>query len=303
MDSIETSIKNIRGELKNYLIGNKIKSLVIGVSGGIDSCLCVALARPVCQELNIPLIGRSLPISTNAPDELERAQLTGKVFCDDFKEVNLANYYDKLSDINFVKESSYEMAKMTPQELASIEKGSKIRAGNIKARLRMIYLYNLASVHQGMVLSTDNYTELLLGFWTLHGDVGDYGMIQNLWKTEVYAMAEWIAENECKFLDEQTALTSTIEAMATDGLGVTNKGDLGQIMPDFEGSSREGYKEVDRILQVWEDRFRLGEKQQKIIEAEYSKNPVIQRHKGTAFKRNNPVNIPRAVILYGPSVR
>jgi NAD+ synthase len=303
MDSIETSIKNIRGELKNYLIGNKIQSLVIGVSGGIDSCLCVALAKPICEELDIPLIGRSLPITTNAPDELERAQLTGKAFCTDFKEANLANYFNALSDINFIKEHSSELVKLTPEELAEIEKGSKIRAGNIKARLRMIYLYNIASIHKGMVLSTDNYTELLLGFWTLHGDVGDYGMIQNLWKTEVYAMAEWIRDNECTWLEEETALDLTINALATDGLGVTNRGDLGQILPEWEGSSREGYKEVDRILQVWEDRFRLGEKQQKIIETEYSQNPVIQRHRGTAFKRTNPVNIPRAVILYGPSVR
>jgi len=303
MDSIETSIKNIRGELKNYLIGNKIQSLVIGVSGGIDSCLCVALAKPICEELDIPLIGRSLPITTNAPDELERAQLTGKAFCTDFKEANLANYFNALSDINFIKEHSSELVKLTPEELDDVEKGCRIRAGNIKARLRMIYLYNLASIHKGMVLSTDNYTELLLGFWTLHGDVGDYGMIQNLWKSEVYAMAEWIRDNECTWLEEETALDLTINALATDGLGVTNRGDLGQILPEWEGSSRDGYQEVDRILQVWEDRFRLGEKQQKIIEAEYSKNPVIQRHKGTAFKRTNPVNIPRAVILYGPSVR
>ena len=303
MDSIETSIKNIRGELKNYLIGNKIQSLVIGVSGGIDSCLCVALAKPICEELDIPLIGRSLPITTNAPDELERAQLTGKAFCTDFKEANLANYFNALSDINFIKEHSSELVKLTPEELDDVEKGCRIRAGNIKARLRMIYLYNLTSIHKGMVLSTDNYTELLLGFWTLHGDVGDYGMIQNLWKSEVYAMAEWIRDNECTWLEEETALDLTINALATDGLGVTNRGDLGQILPEWEGSSRDGYQEVDRILQVWEDRFRLGEKQQKIIEAEYSKNPVIQRHKGTAFKRINPVNIPRAVILYGPSVR
>ena len=125
MDSIETSIKNIRGELKNYLIGNKIKSLVIGVSGGIDSCLCVALARPVCQELNIPLIGRSLPISTNAPDELERAQLTGKVFCDDFKEVNLANYYDKLSDINF-------LTNIDEQYLKGVSEGIQISVKLLK---------------------------------------------------------------------------------------------------------------------------------------------------------------------------
>jgi len=66
----------------------------------------------------------------------------------------------------------------------------------MKARIRMILLYDLAGGNDGMVLSTDNYTEYLLGFWTLHGDVGDFGMIQSLWKTEVYDMVEWIRDNE-----------------------------------------------------------------------------------------------------------
>lgn len=279
---------NIREQLAIYLIKNKLKSLVIGISGGMDSCLCAALAKPVCDELKIPLIGRSLPTSTNAPGEIERANLTGKVFCNDFQEVNLAQYFNKLSDINtdngneFYNEFSW-----------------KIRNGNIKARLRMIYLYNLASMTQGMVLSTDNYTEYLLGFWTLHGDIGDYGMIQNLWKTEVYDMAEWLANNECKFIDEQTALTSTIEALATDGLGVTSLGDIGQIMPEFKGNSRDGYKEVDNILRNF-----ILLKEEALMTPNVIKaidkmiiNPVISRHLATQFKRNNPVNIQRNLII------
>jgi nicotinamide-nucleotide amidase len=285
----EEAIKNIRRELENYILGNNIKSLVMGVSGGMDSCLCAVLAKPVCDKLNIPLIGRSMPASSNQPDELERAKLTGKVFCTEFDEMKIEEEY------NF-------MAVRLESNFPRITLDNKIRNGNLKARLRMIHLYDLASLRQGIVLSTDNYTELMLGFWTLHGDVGDYGMIQNLYKSEVYDMAEWIAENECKFLDESTALTSAIEALATDGLGVTNRGDLGQILPTWEGSSRAGYKEVDRILQVWENRFQLGERRQAIIE-QYSGHPVVKRHVGTIFKRVNPVNIPRAVILYGPSIR
>ncbi len=91
----------------------------------------------------------------------------------------------------------------------------------------------------GMVLSTDNYTELLLGFWTLHGDVGDYGMIQNLWKTEVYAMARYIVNN----LDNKkakNALQLCIDAVATDGLGITNN--------DLEQIQAKTYEEVDQIL-------------------------------------------------------
>lgn len=283
----EKAVSNIRGELKSYIQKNNIKSLILGVSGGIDSCLCAALAKPVCDELGIMLIGRSLPISTNAPDEIERAKLTGKVFCHNFEEVSLARYFNELIYIN----PDYSNSNMQTLENDEELKNFKIRNGNIKARLRMIYLYNLASLHKGMVLSTDNYTELMLGFWTLHGDVGDYGMIQNLYKTEVYDMAEWIVENECKFIDEQTAITSTIEALATDGLGVTNKGDLGQIMPEWTGNSRDGYKEVDKILSSFLERMEY-EMETPLDE----KNPVISRHLRTQFKRNNPVNIPRNLI-------
>lgn len=284
----EKAVANIRGELKTYITKNNIKSLIIGISGGMDSCLCAALAKPVCDELNIPLIGRSLPASSNKPDELERAKLTGKVFCTKFFEQSIEEEYDFM----YSKISS-NMIFHAPNPEGSI---TRIRNGNLKARLRMIHLYDLASYNKGMVLSTDNFTELMLGFWTLHGDVGDYGMIQNLYKSEVYDMAEWIAENECKFIDEQTAITSSIEALATDGLGVTNMGDLGQILPEWTGTSRDGYKEVDRILRIWLEDWKESIHKWRVIKAGYEDHPVIQRHLRTQFKRDNPVNIQRNLI-------
>lgn len=71
---------------------------------------------------------------------------------------------------------------MDGDNLVSLKR-TPIADGNIQARLRMIYLYNLASIHKGLVMSTDNQTEYQLGFWTIHGDVGDFDPIQDLWKT------------------------------------------------------------------------------------------------------------------------
>jgi NAD+ synthetase len=284
----ELAVNNIRGELKKYLQKTNLKSLVIGISGGIDSCLCAALARPVCDELGIALIGRSLPIKTNEEDELFRARETGEAFCTNFREDRILEvYYDRMSSELNPQIDNQEMQKW------------KIRNGNIKARLRMIYLYNIASMNNGMVLSTDNYTEYLLGFWTLHGDVGDFGMIQNLWKTEVYNMAEWMADNYPNPSSNPkavNALRTTIQAMATDGLGVTNLGDLGQILSDWRGTSREGYKEVDRVLQIWENQHTLEPTQKMLIAFTYEKHPVIQRHLNSDFKRKNPQNINRNLI-------
>lgn len=212
----------------------------MGVSGGIDSALVAALIKPVCDELKIPLIGRSISIVSNKEDEESRARNIGVKFCTNFKEVDLTNLYEPMAlQFNGLADEN------------SIP--TKIRNGNIKARLRMMYLYDLASTHGGLVLSTDNYTEYLLGFWTIHGDHFDYGMIQEIWKTEVYEMAQWIIENEC---DDYGAVSikDCIEGVPTDGLGITDNGDLDQILPEWEGNSRDGYKEVDIILKEYLDK-------------------------------------------------
>ena len=65
-------VSEIRKSLKNYLLQSNLKSLVLGVSGGMDSALVAVLAKPVCDELNIPLIGRSISIHSNKQDEIDR---------------------------------------------------------------------------------------------------------------------------------------------------------------------------------------------------------------------------------------
>jgi NH3-dependent NAD+ synthetase len=300
----EKAVANIRKELKKYVQNNDIKSLVIGISGGMDSCLCAALARPVCDELNIPLIGVSLPSESNDEDEISRAEMTLDIFCHKTDTYYIDELYHRFSEINKLQfipeindcgksdgETYLELLKLGEDTHNKIMKNWKIRAGNIKARIRMIYLYNLASMYNGIVLSTDNYTEYLLGFWTLHGDVGDFGMIQNLYKSEVYDMAEWIATNECKFLDKKIIIASTMDALATDGLGVTNRGDLGQILPEWNGTSREGYKVVDTILQIIENVSARDPHH------EIDDHPIVQRYLKTEFKRRLPINIKREKLL------
>jgi len=158
----------------------------------------------------------------------------------------------------------------------------KVRIGNIKARTRMIYLYDKAQKYKGMVLSTDNYTEYLLGFWTLHGDVGDFGPIQGLWKTEVYGLAKWMAENNSQLF----SLPRCIDAKPTDGLGMADN-DLDQILPEWKGSYIDGYRKVDETLIDYLDMNKRFERN----------NPVIKRHLDTSFKRKNPVNIHRTKLI------
>ena len=215
---------NIVKGIAKYVDENHIKCCVIGLSGGIDSTVTSAL----CKMAKVPLIGVSLPCSTNEASEKSAATLAGKEFCDSFKEVNLESMYVAMK--NFC-DSTVSNTNSTP-----------ISQGNIKARLRMITLYDLASKSQGIVLDTDNLTEHFLGFWTLKGDEGDFNPIGGLWKHEVYALARYLKENVFK---DSKALEQSIALIPTDGNGVKAGGDLAQIAPG------KTYDDVDEILSAW----------------------------------------------------
>ena len=288
----KVEVESIQAELKEYITKSQLKSLVIGISGGIDSTVCAALARPVCIDKSIPLIGRSLPIETNKDDEKERALKVGEAFCTDFKEFDLTRAYSAFL-MNLRDEDT--VPNFDPMK-------HKVRLGNIKARVRMIYLYEMAQRHEGLVLSTSNYTELMLGFWTLHGDVGDFGMIQNYWKTEVYDIAAYIRDcfQGMGLTDKAIAIDECIKAVPTDGLGITSS-DLDQLGEDT-------YEKVDIILKTWlcddidsfhYDKFLKFEGRPKeydefeLQRKKLESNPVVQRHLRTMFKRENPYNVRR----------
>lgn len=178
-----------------YVTSNNLKAMVLGISGGIDSTVVAAICHEVSKKTDIPLIGRSLPIK-NKDDEFSVSKLVGEAFCDEFKVFNLSNSYkaslfDLCADAGLIKDcKGYDWYWVS--DLEELTGRTSIANGNLQARCRMKHLYDIASIRKGLVMSTDNQTEYQLGFWTIHGDVGDFDPIQDLWKTEVYELAKWI---------------------------------------------------------------------------------------------------------------
>jgi NAD+ synthetase len=256
-EECEQFAANIRAHAKNYIQKNWLQALVLGISGGIDSALCAALLKPVCEECNIPLTGRSITIETNKPDEIERSIKVGENFCHHFEYLDLTNTY---------LENRKNLIDLDDSML------SKLRQGNMKARIRMMILYDLAQLNRGIVIATDNFTEYLTGFWTLHGDVGDYAPCLHLWKTEVYALAKHLL-SECNE-KQKHALQICIDAVPVDGLGISSC--------DCEQLGVKDYFEADRLF----SRYFSGEK---TLEA----HPLIKRYLQSHYKRNNPVVMMR----------
>ena len=267
-------VENSRKWLSQYIKDNHLQSLVIGISGGIDSTVSCAIASPVCKELNISLIGRSLPCLTNKECELHTANLVGNAFCTDYKECNIQLMY----------ETCLDELQLYEGQINALQKG------NIKARLRMMYLRNLASIHNGVVLDNDNFTEWNLGFWTVGGDSPmDINLgLHYLWKTEIYKLANFLLEEQNQS-DKYQALLASIRLTPTDGNGVSNS--------DCDQFGLDNYEQVDDVLKTmyyphgWsmEKHHACVEKSEyiRLIDSynEQGVDKVMMLHQNTRYKR------------------
>ena len=267
-------------ETANYLTKNGLKSMILGLSGGLDSTVTAAICHEVVKrypEQQFKFIGVSLPCSTNTAEENDSASLAMKAFCTEYWVENL--------------QAQYLLVKATcEQRYAS----TPISQGNIKARLRMIYLYNLASVTGGLVMDTDNLTEHNLGFWTIHGDVADYNPIGGLWKHEVYELCKYLFTEV--FTDENCpsyqALRAAYGITPTDGNGVEAGGDMAQIAPGHT------YEEVDDILKTYLQHGDDEQEMKRISDAYGAETVerVLTRHRKSEFKRKRmPLVIERSL--------
>ena len=295
-DYKEVFEKMVQGTLK-YLKDNNIWAMILGVSGGLDSTVTAAICHEVeKRDPKRKFYGYGLPCSSNTSEENDSASICMKAFCKSGQwQVENLQY-------------EYELMCSTCGKYHTV---TTIGQGNIKARLRMIYLYDMANYTSGLVMDTDNLTEHYLGFFTIHGDVADLNPIGGLWKHEIYELAKYLLEeyynsencNDDNCIPIQLALKADIGITPTDGNGVNDLGDMGQIAPAFaHDNNYEAYKKVDDIIQTYlEYRGHHPEEYQIAIEELYKKYPnikdngvvihdtvndVISRIRRTEYKRN-----------------
>ncbi len=260
--------------LQDYRRQADVGTVVLGMSGGVDSALTAALFKAAGWRV----IGLTLPIHQN-PQETERGIQACAALDLDHAHLDLTAQYDAVVAA---------MGGLDPAITHAEDDRHRTRRGNLRARLRMMALYDQAHRHGGIVASTDNFSEFGAGFWTLHGDVGDLAPIQGLLKSwEI----PWLARNIG--VPEQTW-----RAKPTDGLGI-GAGDEAQI-----GAT---YLEWD-IAVFALDRARQDNPGVDIADLapliapqddEHARtvvDTVLRRLAATWFKRINPVNLDHPLV-------
>jgi len=177
--SIDTSyeIKHTTTFLSAVLNKHKKKKFVIASSGGIDSSVSVGLCVKAVGPKNVYVL--SLPYMGMNNTSVTYTKLLISHFnipSPNFEILNIANAVNQAIKSLDIPTSDY------------------IRRGNIMARMRMIYLYDRAKAHEGLVCGTENRTEYYLGYFTRFGDeASDIEPIQNLYKTQVYLLSKELA--------------------------------------------------------------------------------------------------------------
>lgn len=250
--------------LADYLRSSGLNAYVMGLSGGIDSSFLAALL----YSRNIPYLGFSLPIATNSPEETERGLRVAREYACLPAGMSARPIHDFT---NLYEHISRTFEAIYPHT-------NPVAEGNLKARIRMLFLYHVAQIHGGCVLSTDQLDELLTGFWTLHGDVGDVSPIQLIPKSVEYELARLL----CLRLKDPAPLQAAIEAVPTDGLGIS-RSDLDQLEADSYAQVEEMFGEYFR-LRLKECQEGLTE-QESLLRLDLEGRGPIRRFLSSRYKR------------------
>jgi len=200
--------------IKDYAEKAGITTLVVGVSGGIDS----AVTSTLCAKTGLRTVVFNLPIHQV------------------ISQYNLSNKHIEFLHLNWNNVDSHEIDLSETFTTFDVEVGeykSNLTLANFRARLRMATLYHFAGLLNGIVVGTGNKVEDFgVGFFTKYGDGGvDISPIADLHKSEVYALADALG-----------IIQEIQDAAPTDGLwndGRTDEDQLGATYAELEWAMKE----------------------------------------------------------------
>lgn len=247
-------------ELERFISDAGFHDAVIGLSGGIDSCLVATMAVDALGSSRVH--GVLLPGPYSSDHSVTDALELACALRIEAETISIVEPY-------YAFAAAYKAG--TGRDLVGVA------AENSQARLRMMCIMALSNEHGWMMLNTGNRSEAAMGYSTLYGDTaGAYAPIGGIYKTDVYALSEWrnsLARSE----GERPPIPSN----------VLTKAPSAELSADQSDESSMGitYADLDAILSLY---LEGGLSPDEIERAGHSRgliDMVIGRYNANAFKR------------------
>lgn len=169
-------VKKTKDDIVEF-VQNKVseanaEGLVIGLSGGIDSTLAAFLACEAVGKDNV--FGIVMPSTTTPTEDKLHGTAIAQLLGINYKEIAIDSILNEFLSVTQLEED-------------------KLSIGNLKARIRMSIIYFYANSKNYLVSGTGNKSEILIGYFTKHGDGAcDIEPIGDLYKTDVYQLAKYL---------------------------------------------------------------------------------------------------------------
>lgn len=243
----ELATRILTGFIRTEITRGGFSRAVIGLSGGIDSAVSCYLTAQALGPENV--LALRMPYKTSSPDSLEHAQMV----------------IDRLG----VQSLTIPITAMVDPYLKLAAGASRVRQGNVMARMRMIVLYDQSEAFKGLVVGTGNKTEILLGYTTLYGDSAcALNPLGDLYKTQVRQLATALGVPQA-IIDKAPSADLWVNQ--------TDEGELGFT-----------YAEVDQLLYLLVDqRYSPQDCVEAGFEPEFV-SKVVERIRRNHFKRILP---------------
>ncbi len=161
--------------LRGYVVKNRFPGVLLGLSGGIDSALTLALAVEAVGAERVHAV--MMPFRWTSPLSLQEAAAQAQ---------NLGVEYTVLPIDAAVAACEQGLAPLFAGRAADVTEE------NLQSRCRGIHLMAISNKFGKLLLATGNKSEMAVGYATLYGDMcGGYAPIKDLYKTQVYALSRW----------------------------------------------------------------------------------------------------------------
>ena len=163
--------------IKNYVsaMDNPAQSLVVGISGGIDSAVSAAIAVDAVGSDNV--IGLKLPSKISSLGSLVDAEKTADLLKIKTQTLKINTIHQQyLKALN--KKFNNELLQLTNE--------------NLQSRIRGSILMAYSNNYSYLLISTGNKSEMSVGYSTIYGDMnGGFNVLKDIYKTELYELAKW----------------------------------------------------------------------------------------------------------------